>query len=233
MPIAPTTSCRQTPTANEVRETPTANEVSRDSLPHRIMQFHHAVWKFRRGDQFQRHRATPGRNQGNTFADKRRHHANHELVDLPRVEKRRNNPSPTHDPDVFSLFLPQTAGKRLNRLVHELYARRRRGLRRIVREDKVLNSCIEARPGHAFLLKVERHVARLPAPQDRVNRSIERIHAVVVLRAWTVEPVERAVPASNKAVGTSGDGNNNFSLADHSARRSPTILGVPSLRGWF
>ncbi|MGA2643820.1 MAG: hypothetical protein ABSF15_03850 [Candidatus Sulfotelmatobacter sp.] len=46
------------------------------------------------------------------------------------------------------------------------------------------------------------------------NRSIERTPAVVTLR--TVEPVDGVVGPGNKAVGTGGDVDHDFSLADHS-----------------
>jgi hypothetical protein len=61
-----------------------------------------------------------------------------------------------------------------------------------------------------FFLKVERHVARLPAPQDGVDRFIKRTHAVVALGMRTIEPVDGAVGPANKAVGTGGDVDDDF-----------------------
>lgn len=49
---------------------------------------------------------TTGRDQWNAFTYKRGDYVNHELVDLPFIEKRRNDASATHHPDVFSLLLP-------------------------------------------------------------------------------------------------------------------------------
>lgn len=112
-------------------------------------------------------------------------------------------------------FFPQTGCERFDWFLHEFHARRRRRLQRIVCEDIVLNFGIEGRPGHAFFLKVECHVARPPAPQDRVDRLIKRIHAVVALRTRTVEPVDGAVGPANKAVGTGGDVDDDFSPVDH------------------
>jgi hypothetical protein len=51
-------------------------------------------------------------------------------------------------------------------------------------EDIVFNSCIEGRPSHAFLLKVERHIACLPAPQNHVDRFIERTHSLGTYSIW-------------------------------------------------
>ena len=94
-------------------------------------------------------------------------------------------------------------------------------------ENVVLNSCVEGRPAHAFLLKLNRHIARLPAPQDCIDRLIERVHAVVPLRTRTVELVERAVASRNKAVCTHGDGDDDFSLVDHSAAATQPASGTP------
>ena len=115
----------------------------------------------------------------------------------------------------FPFFFLQTGCERLDGFAHELHARRRRRLRETACEDIVFNSCIEGRSGHAFLLKIDRHIACLPAPQDRVDRFKEFTHAVVALRTWTVEPVDGAVGSGNKAVGADGDVDDDFALADH------------------
>ena len=108
------------------------------------------------------------RDQWNAFADKCRNHMNDELVDLSFIEKRRNDASPTHHPDVFPLSLSQTSCERFDGFAHEIHARGRWRLQETACEDIVFNSCIEGRPGHAFLLKVERRLVCLPAPQDWV-----------------------------------------------------------------
>ena len=54
-------------------------------------------------------------------------------------------------------------------------------------------------------------------PTGRVDRFIERTHAVVALGTRTVEPVDGTVGPGNKAVGAGGDVDDDFSLADHSA----------------
>src|SRR6266850_2837487 len=186
------------------------------SLTDAIVQLDHAVSELRAGDQFQWHGAAGGRDQWNAFAYKFGNHVNHELVDLSFVEKRRNDASATHHPDIFPLSRPQTGCERFDRFVHELHARRRCRLRQTTCEYIVPDSCIEGRRSHALLLKVERHIARLPAPQDRIDRFVKRIHAIVTLRTRTVEPVEGAIEPGNKAVGTHGDVDDDFSLADHS-----------------
>src|SRR5258708_39721670 len=134
-----------------------------------------------------------GRDQGNAFAYEFGNHVNHELVDLSRVEKRRNDAIATHHPDIFPLFLPQTNCEFFYWFVYELHARRSCRLHRSACEDVVLNSWIEGRAGHASLLEVERHIACLPAPQDCVDRFIERTHAVVAFGTRTIEPVDRAI----------------------------------------
>ena len=141
---------------------------------------------------------------------------NYELVDLSFVEKRRDDASTTHHPDVFPLSLPQAGCERFDGFAYELHARSRWRLQETACEDIVLNLRIEGRPGHAFLLKIERHIACLPAPQDRVDRLIERTHAVVALRTRTIEPVDGAIASGNEAVGAGGDVDNDFSLVDHS-----------------
>jgi hypothetical protein len=88
-------------------------------------------------------------------------------------------------------------------------------LRQTACEDVVLNFCIEGRPGYALLLKVDRHIARFPAPQNRIDRFIERTHAVVALRTRTVEPVGGSVTPGNQAVDTRGDVDNDFAPAAH------------------
>ena len=115
----------------------------------------------------------------------------------------------------FPFLLPQTGCECFDRSVHELDACRRRRARLTARENIVLDRCIERRPGYIFLLKVDRHIVCFPAPQNGVDRFIEHTHAVGALRMRTVKPVNRAVAASNKAVGTHGDVDNDFSLAWH------------------
>src|SRR5271157_6405637 len=119
------------------------------------------------------------------------------------------------------------ACERLGWLAHEFDARWRRRLRLTAGEDIVLNFGVEGRPGYAFPLKVERHVVRFPTPQDCVDRFVKRTHAVVTFRRGTVEPVDGAVEPGNKAVGTGGDVDNDFSLADHGlARPNPKTEGL-------
>jgi hypothetical protein len=113
-------------------------------------------------------------------------------------------------------FCSRRAGcERFDRFVHELHTRLRWRLWQAACEDIVLNSCIEGRPADAFLLEVERQIARLPAPQDRVDRFIERTHTVVALGTRAVKPIGGAVGPGNKAVGTRGDVHDDFSLVDH------------------
>ena len=95
-------------------------------------------------------------------------------------------------------------------------------------ENVILDPGIRGRPGRAFLLKVERHIVCLPAPKDRVDRFIERTHAVVPLRTRTIEPVDRAIRPANKAIGTRGDVNNDFPFVNHGAT-VPLIL-MPNVR---
>src|SRR3954452_25609266 len=83
-------------------------------------------------------------------------------------------------------------------------------------EDIILDACIEGRSGRAFLLETERHIACLPAPQDRVDRLVEGSHAIVAFRTRAVEPVDRAVGPRNKSVGAGRNGNDNFSFVEHS-----------------
>ena len=117
----------------------------------------------------------------------------------------------------FPFFLAQTGGECLDGFVDELHACGRWRSRRIVCEDIVLDAGIEGRPGHAFLLIVERHIVGLAAPQDGVDRFIERTHAVVALGTRALEPVDGAVGPGNEAVGASGDVDDDFAFVDHSS----------------
>src|ERR1700730_12816319 len=87
-----------------------------------IVQLDRAVRELCAGDEFEWHGAAAGRDQWNAFAYKRGNHVNHELVDLSFVEKRGNDASPTHHPDVFPLSLSKTVRERFDWFVYELYA---------------------------------------------------------------------------------------------------------------
>ncbi len=98
-----------------------------------------------------------------------------------------------------------------------------------------LTNSTPAGAGDGSGLQIERHIACLAAPEDRVDGFIERTHAVVALRTRTVEPVDGAVESANKAVGAGGDVDDDFALADHGGTGSGQILtrstlGFPSNR---
>src|SRR5947209_12425307 len=160
------------------------------------------------------------RDQRNPFADEFGNHVNHELVNRTCVEKRGNDAGATHHPNVLSLFLLQSGSKAFEWFAHELDARRCLQLRGIACEHVILDSCIEDRPGATLLLEIQRDIVRLSTPQNRINRLIERAHAVVTLGSWPVEPIDTAVRTGNKAVSTHSDIDDDFALADHICRRT-------------
>jgi len=152
---------------------------------------------------------------------------NHELVDLSFVQKRRNDASPAHHPDVFPFSRLQAGCEPFDWLVHEHYTLGRCRLHQTSCEDIVFDLCIEGCPGHAFLLKVERHIACLPAPQDRIDRFVERTHTIVALGTRPVEPVDRTVGTGDEAVGTSRDVDDDLSLVDHSGTVPQSYCETP------
>src|SRR5271157_1324517 len=192
-------------------------EILEIALGDRVAQLHDAVSELLAGDQLKRHGTTAGRDQGDSFAYNRGNHVKDELVDLSFVEERRDEASATHNPDVFSLVLPKTGCKRFDWFVDELHPRRGCRWQRTAREHVVLDFWIKGRPGYSLLLKVQGHIARLPAPEDGIDRLIEHTHTVVALRTRTVEPVHRAISPGNEAVGTRGDADDDPSLVNHSA----------------
>ena len=58
------------------------------------------------------------RDQWNPFANKFRNHVNHELVDFAFVQKRRNDASATHPPDVLTFLYLQVGCESFNWRVH-------------------------------------------------------------------------------------------------------------------
>src|SRR5438105_1945928 len=84
-----------------------------------VVKLHHAIRKPFHGTQFQRHLAMPGRDEWNAFADEDGYDADDEFVDGAFVQKRRDEPPASHQPDVLARLLAEAFGKRANRLRDE------------------------------------------------------------------------------------------------------------------
>lgn len=122
---------------------------------HVVMQLNDAVRKTLRAAQAERHVTMPWRNQGNAFANEYRHNADDELVDGARVEKRPDDLTSAHHPDVLAGLFAETLGENADRLGDELDTGRdgRRG--RAAREDVVHVIGAEARTQfHTHLVRL-------------------------------------------------------------------------------
>src|SRR3974390_2618354 len=119
-------------------------------------------------------------NEWNAFTNQRGNYVDVELVDLPGVEKRSDQLSAAHHPDVFSWFCAQTLRKSFRRLRNKFYAWWRRAFRRLPRKNVVGYLGVK-HPAFAFLFLVivEKPVVGLASPQDGVDCPIELVHAVV------------------------------------------------------
>src|SRR5215510_10328501 len=73
--------------------------------------------------------------QRNTVSDEDRSHTDGEFIDRLRVQKRGDEVTASHQPDILARFLAQTAHERADRLAYELHPRRGVGRRRMARED--------------------------------------------------------------------------------------------------
>src|SRR5260370_2090505 len=95
--------------------------------------------------QPQRHLAVTLSDERNPFADKDRDNAYDEVIDLAFVQKRRDDPSAAHHPDVLALHLAESLGKGANGFVDEINARRCRWRRRLSSEHVGRSVPIEPR----------------------------------------------------------------------------------------
>src|SRR5215510_13558820 len=69
---------------------------------------------------------------------------------------------------------------------------------------------------HRFNFSTEpcnRFIERLASPDNRIDRTEEVAHTVVVFQSTTVEPVYAAVPACNVSVNTCCNVNNDLAMA--------------------
>jgi hypothetical protein len=124
----------------------------------------------------------------------------------------------------ISYFLDLTAAQSrecFDCFTGELHACGRGRLRRTARENIIFYFCVEGRPRHTLILKIERRLVRFSSSQDRVNRRVKRAHTIITPLMRTVEPVDRAVGASDESVGASGDGDNDFAFVVHGGEGSP------------
>src|SRR6266851_4998591 len=115
--------------------------------------------------QPQRHLAVTLSDERNPFADKDRDNAYDEVIDLAFVQKRRDDPSAAHHPDVLALHLAESLGKGANGFVDEINARRCRWRRRLSRED--VGRSVRIEPGADLYA----NFVTLPAQELRINRA--------------------------------------------------------------
>jgi len=140
---------------------------------------------------------------------------NIELVDLASVEKRGNQFTPTHHPNVFSRRRSKTLRECFHRLRHEFDP----GccpFRRLLREDVIADLCVEHPRFLAFLLVIrENPVVGFSAPHDGVNRPVERGHAVIEFAGPTIQPFDITVWPGNVAIGACRNVHDDFSMCFH------------------
>src|SRR5215471_248085 len=68
----------------------------------------------------------------------------------------------------------------------------------------------------AFLLVIgENPVVSFAAPQDRVNRGVERVHAVIRFTGSSIQPFDITVWSGNVAVGAGCNVDDDFSICFH------------------
>src|SRR6266542_3504288 len=161
------------------------------------------------------------------FADERWNDVNNELIDLTFVEKGRDDSAATHHPDVFSFCGAQTLGEFFDWLLHELETGRNLP-RRSAREDVIPNTAVGFRAIFAFLLKPQHHIVRLPAPNDRIDRTIELAHAVVAGSPRPIQPIDSTIRSRDEAVGAGGNVDDYFShdLESSISQRPLTLRSI-------
>src|SRR5215471_17867539 len=174
------------------------------------MQLYHTVGIFLNREEVQLHGPAAGRDQRNALPDESRNHVNHELINSAGVEKRSDDPSSAHHPDVFA-FLPAQALRKFGDRLGDKLKAGEDFLWRLARE------CVMPHAAHggirfSFFLKLHDHVVSLASPDNRIDRFKELSHAVIARGAWPVQPVIRAIFARDKAVSADGDHDDDFAL---------------------
>src|SRR3982750_4392113 len=99
---------------------PTSRLSTRWTAWNAIMQLNQTIVEALDGFQIERHMLVTTRNQRNAIADEDRHYADHELVDRPLVEKRGNEITAAHQPDVLAWLLAKLTHIGSDRIAYEL-----------------------------------------------------------------------------------------------------------------
>src|SRR6185503_19658452 len=116
----------------------------------------------------------------------------------------------THHEDVLAFLSSQPLGKLLDWLFDE-FKTGQDFPRRAPREDVVIGLVLTLRDALATLDELQHKVVGLTSQQNGVNRFPELAHAVIPLWARTIEPIDAAVLARDKAIGAGGDVDDYFS----------------------
>ena len=155
------------------------------------------------------------RHEWNALADERGNDMDVELVDLVSVEKGGNQLAAAHHPNVFSRRGTETSRKCLHRLGHEFDAPCR-PFRWLPREHVMRELRVEHPLFLAFLLVIGKNpVVSFAAPQDRVNRGVERVHAVIEFAGSSIQPFDITVWPGDVAVGAGCNVDDDFSMCFH------------------
>src|SRR5262249_29505567 len=116
------------------------------------MQLHNAIWEFLRRSQLQRHLTMLRRNEGNAFAEERRHNAEDEFIDRILIEEGPDDLTTAHEPDILARLLTNVLDKALDWFFDKFEAGRG-GCRLAVRENVMRLVLLEARAEfHAYVI---------------------------------------------------------------------------------
>jgi len=140
------------------------------------------------------------RDQRDAVAEEHRDHADDELVDRSRVEKRGDEIAAPHQPDVLAGPLAQASEERRDAAADELHAGR--DPRRDGTAGEHVGRVLRVEPRS----EAQAHLVGDPAEQLRVDRLLEGVHAVEALRRRAGrKPLEIALEAGDVSVGARGD----------------------------
>jgi len=175
-----------------------AEEIDLAAGFHCIVEADDAIAEPARGFQLERSVASPRVDERDSLADEDWNHVNDELVDLAGVEKRSDQASTAHYPDVFASLGPKAFGEETNRLLDVVPARL--GRKPSVRKNVVLYSRADARTA-----MFERKLVRLSSPENGIDRAEERGDAIVALWTGTFEPIDTAIAPRDETISARRD----------------------------
>src|SRR5215472_88629 len=159
------------------------------------MQLNDAVRKLLYTEQAERHVTMPRCKKGNTFPDEGWHDGDDGLVNRVLIQKRPDDLTSAHNPDVLASLRADAFGKGTDRLGDEVDARGYRSRRRLPREHIVHGICTEARA------HLQTPVEGFAAEDFGIGGALEFRETVEALWSWPFrQPIEIAISSSHVAV---------------------------------